>query len=334
MKRDYTIFSNELACKIGMFEAVVLGKIYSWCKHNERYNKGYFDGFYWTSGTIKEYKERDFNYVSEDTVKRTFNKLKKLDLLVVEKSKESKKFGKSSNIYRVNLEEIKKQTGYEFDNLINEVELPTSRVDSTKEIELPTDDVDSMVELPTGVDSTLKGQSAPFKDVVKGNLHFLKGQSAPLKKGNLPPAIKNNNKNININNIYKQASKQANIYYQDYLNHLEITEAELKKDNKALSILAVIKNFLKSGENIRILGKYHSFYDVLEALYELDYNHIRYAVDRVEAEGRITHYNSFVMTILYYAKSEMDNFYTNIFKQSLEQNEYDYDITEGWVYDD
>lgn len=75
---EQPIFANKtLAREIGLNEALVLQQINYWIEINKKSGKNYFEGKYWTYNSLKEWHEREFDYMSYDTVKRTFAKLEK-----------------------------------------------------------------------------------------------------------------------------------------------------------------------------------------------------------------------------------------------------------------
>ena len=76
------VINTELACEIGLNEAIVLQQLHYWLERNKESRTDFRDGRYWTYGTIQEYRDRDFKFWSFDTVKRTLHKLISLGFLV------------------------------------------------------------------------------------------------------------------------------------------------------------------------------------------------------------------------------------------------------------
>lgn len=50
---------------------------------NKKSGNNYYEGRYWTYNSIRAWQEKDFDYMSIDTVKRTFAKLEKDGYLLV-----------------------------------------------------------------------------------------------------------------------------------------------------------------------------------------------------------------------------------------------------------
>ena len=72
---DPRMINTELACIVGLNEAIVLQQLHYWIERNKANGVNYHDNRYWTFGTVQEYRDRDFPFWSYETVKRTFGKL-------------------------------------------------------------------------------------------------------------------------------------------------------------------------------------------------------------------------------------------------------------------
>lgn len=74
----------SLAEKIGLNEAIVLQQIHYWLQHNQRgkQNDYFMDGRWWTKGNYTDWRNNNFTWWSEATVKRTFLALEKAGLLI------------------------------------------------------------------------------------------------------------------------------------------------------------------------------------------------------------------------------------------------------------
>ncbi len=90
VKRKNTMLIDEyplmvlpkLARAIGLNEAVVLQQIHYWLQENERSEKNYHEGRYWTYNSIRAWQETNFPFWSINTVDRTFTKLRDMGLLI------------------------------------------------------------------------------------------------------------------------------------------------------------------------------------------------------------------------------------------------------------
>ena len=61
------VINTELACLIGLNEAIVLQQLHYWLEKNKATATNFQDGRFWTYGTIQEYTDRDFPFWSFDT---------------------------------------------------------------------------------------------------------------------------------------------------------------------------------------------------------------------------------------------------------------------------
>lgn len=78
------VVDKVLARKLGLNEAVVIQQVHYWLKINEKKNQNYIHNRYWTFNSLKEWHENNFDFWSLDTVKRTFSKLEKMGILLVD----------------------------------------------------------------------------------------------------------------------------------------------------------------------------------------------------------------------------------------------------------
>ena len=69
------VINTELACLLGLNEAIVLQQMHYWLEKNKAKAKNYHDNRFWTYGSLQEYRDRDFKFWSFNTVKRTIAKL-------------------------------------------------------------------------------------------------------------------------------------------------------------------------------------------------------------------------------------------------------------------
>ena len=77
------VANKTLAREIGLNEALILQQINYWIEINKKSGNNFYDGRYWTYNSIRAWQEKDFDYMSFDTVKRTFAKLEKAGFLLV-----------------------------------------------------------------------------------------------------------------------------------------------------------------------------------------------------------------------------------------------------------
>lgn len=71
----------ELAAAVGLNEAIVLQQVHYWCELNAKAKRNYRDGYYWVYNSFTEW-QKQFPWWCEKTVKTTFSKLEKRNLLI------------------------------------------------------------------------------------------------------------------------------------------------------------------------------------------------------------------------------------------------------------
>lgn len=74
-------FDIEIAQEYGMECAIILKHLYYWIEKNRVCEKHYYDGRYWTYGSIKAFCEL-FPYIGEKKMRNTFQKLEEKGLLI------------------------------------------------------------------------------------------------------------------------------------------------------------------------------------------------------------------------------------------------------------
>ena len=74
----------ELACAIGLNEAIVVQQIHYWAEHNKRSKTNFKDGHYWTYNTYAEWVKQ-FPWWSEHTIRRILKGLEASGIVVTGK---------------------------------------------------------------------------------------------------------------------------------------------------------------------------------------------------------------------------------------------------------
>lgn len=75
------IINTELACLIGLNEAIVLQQLHYWIEKNKAAGVNFRDGRVWTYSTLQGYRDRDFPFWSFNTVRRTIASLVEVGFL-------------------------------------------------------------------------------------------------------------------------------------------------------------------------------------------------------------------------------------------------------------
>jgi len=71
----------ELACSIGLKNAIVLQQVHYWVRRNQRAERNFHNGYFWTYNTFEDW-QKQFPFWSVSTIKRIFADLEKKGLLI------------------------------------------------------------------------------------------------------------------------------------------------------------------------------------------------------------------------------------------------------------
>ena len=77
------VVDKGLPTILGLNEALVLQQLNYWIEINKKNKRNFHEGKYWTYNTINEWQE-EFPFWSTSTVKRTFKKLRDMNLIIVD----------------------------------------------------------------------------------------------------------------------------------------------------------------------------------------------------------------------------------------------------------
>ena len=75
------VIQKELACKVGINEAIILQQIHYWCENNRKTNRNFHDGRYWTYNTFDQWAEQ-FPWLTKRHIQNLFAKLEKSGYLI------------------------------------------------------------------------------------------------------------------------------------------------------------------------------------------------------------------------------------------------------------
>ena len=102
---DFPILVDRVLAKnIGLNEAIVIQQLHYWIMINKRQNKHLINDRYWIYNTLETWQKDTFYFWSIDTVKRTFKKLEKNELIIT--ANFNKKGYDRTKWYTINYEKL------------------------------------------------------------------------------------------------------------------------------------------------------------------------------------------------------------------------------------
>ena len=338
---EQPILANKtLAREIGLNEALVLQQINYWIEINKRSGNNYFEGKYWTYNSIRAWQKNDFDYMSIDTVKRTFSKLEKMGYLLVGNFNKDPR--DKTKWYTINDEKLE--------------ELYLDMKERKLKKEKKTLEKQSDVALPNAL-----VQNAPMD---KGKMHQCKdadctnglGQNAPMQYGNMPqplPKITTKNSTEITSDISSKTSFHPPIHeldkdpmrdgmvdgnkkmksYQSCLE--ELRESCGYNDHYSVGNISIAESFdeiIKVLADVMVLDESDTVtinqvklpaYIVQERFRELNQFHMEYLVDTIKNNAsKIRNVRAFILTAAYNAPSDMDAHYTALVNYDMKEDGY------------
>lgn len=193
------VINTELACLIGLNEAIVLQQLHYWIEKNKATAINYHDGHYWTYGTVQEYRDRDFRFWSFDTVKRTLTKLTSLGFLL------------QGNYNKMKMDQTK---WYAIDYSALDVWISTHHSASPSPIgqNAPMEQ-GNLPQCNSAKSTNATGQNQPMQQSSmpqsnRADCPTPSGHTAPLQQGRLPHAIPEIKKEINHRRLTNKTNTQ------------------------------------------------------------------------------------------------------------------------------
>lgn len=307
------IFANPtLAKAIGLNEALVLQQLNYWIEVNRKTGKNFHEGRYWTYNSIRAWKEDNFDYLSLDTVKRTFARLVKSGYLLTGNFNKDPR--DKTKWYTINEEKLE-----ELYFKIREEKLDNSRIKS---------EIYQGNPLPNALVQNAPMDQGKTHQCNDANESNALGQIHPTQWGSLPQALPNNtsdntteNKTDTSSSIYPSEERWKKMEENNYENRL--------KEQVGFYFLSKAGNFHAEEqweEIIRILADV--FYQregyisinqirlpiehVQERYLQLNMHHMEYIVECLsKVEGTIHNIRAYILTTAYNAPSTIDAYYTN-----------------------
>jgi hypothetical protein len=194
------VINTELACLIGLNEAIVLQQLHYWIEKNKATSTNAIDGRVWTYGTIQEYRDRDFRFWSVDTVKRTLGNLVKRGFLI--KGNYNKMKMDHTNWYAIDYVAIDKWINQ---NTPAPGSFPPNMAAPIEQGKIPPSESADCPHRAVQVAPTEQGILPPSDGA---DCPQPSAQVAPMEQGRLPHAIQENKKEINNQRLTNKTNTQ------------------------------------------------------------------------------------------------------------------------------
>lgn len=330
---EQPILANKaLARGLGLNEALVLQQINYWIEINKKSGNNYHDGKYWTYNSIRAWQEKDFDYLSVDTVKRTFSKLEKAGyLLVGNYNKDPRDKMKWCTINDKKLEEFY-------------LELNQRKQEKERKI---------LEQVSKSAILNALGQNAPMEEgkINQCNEAFstdVFDENQPVHYGNLHEPLPEITTDITTENsshlpIYEkdtfylrdemgEGRKQIKSYKScleelrkstGYNEHMKLGNKIIAKTFDEIIKVLVDVMVLNAEDIVTINQTKLPAYVVQERFRELDSSHMEYLVNVLsENKSKIRNVRSFILTAAYNAPSNMDAYYTALVSYDMREGGY------------
>ncbi|HDV4123955.1 TPA: conjugal transfer protein [Enterococcus faecalis] len=335
------VANKSLARALGLNEALILQQLNYWLEINKKSGNNYYEGRYWTYNSIRAWQEKDFDYMSIDTVKRTFAKLEKEGYLLVGHFNKDPR--DKTKWYTINEERLEK--------LYEEIENKKQQ-EAQKMLEQ-----NAYQAMPNAL-----GQNAPMEE---GKMHQCKSaestnaleQNLLMQDGRLPQPLpeittKNSTKittdissensthppirSYPHSNLWEEGKVDSNL--NDYESSLSMLREQVGyNEHKSLGNHFIAKDY---DEIVKILADVMILRDdeivtinqmklpakvVKERFRQLNSGHMDYLCEALkDNEHKIRNVRAFLLTAAYNAPSNMDAYYTAL---------VNYDMKEGYWRD-
>ena len=211
------IANKTLAREIGLNEALILQQINYWIEINKKSGNNYYDGRYWTYNSIRAWQENDFDYMSLDTVKRTFSKLEKAGFLLI--GNYNKDPRDKTKWYTINTEKL--------EELYAEIE-DKKQKEELKALEKA---------MPNALVQNAPMERCKMHQCISADCTDASGQNPPMQCGNMPqplPEITTNNSSENTSYNLSDTSSHLPIMVAGHFRERTEGEAEIKTYTNAV----------------------------------------------------------------------------------------------------
>lgn len=331
------VANKALARALGLNEALVLQQINYWIEINKKSGKNYHDEKYWTYNSIRAWQENDFDYMSVDTVKRTFAKLEKAGYLLV--GNYNKDPRDKTKWYTIN------------DEKLEELYLELNRKKLEHERKILEKESRNTMHNALGQNALMEECKMHQCNDAYSNDAF--DENLPMHYGSLHEPLpeittKNSSKNTSYisseNSSHRPIHEDKGLYtigglergnkkiksYQSCLEELREStgyneHTELGNKNIARTYDEIIRvladvMILNADDTVTINQTKLPAYIVQERFRSLDSSHMEYLVNALsENEAKIRNVRAFILTAAYNAPSNMDAYYTALVSYDMRE---------------
>lgn len=313
---EQPILANKaLARELGLNEALVMQQINYWIEINKRSGKNYYDGKYWTYNSIRAWQENDFDYMSVDTVKRTFTKLAKAGyLLVGNYNKDPRDKTKWYTINNDKLEELffeMNQRKMDEEKRVREQKLEESMPNALGQ-NAPMDDG----KMPQPLPEITTKNTTEISQIISSypSINPSQTKQSLTEEGRIEGVKKEKSYSDSLEELRNQTG---------YYEHLSVGNNEIAElYDQILRILADVM-ILQPSSLVSINQVKLPASIVQERFRQLNCSHMDYLTQLLsENKSRIHNIRAFILTASYNAPSEIDAYYTAL---------SNFDLREGGV---
>ena len=310
------VVNTTLANEIGLNEAIVLQQINYWIEINKRAGKNYYDGKYWTYNSIKSWHEKNFKFLSVETVRRVFTKLEKSGFIITGNyNKDPRDKTKCYTINDEKLEELYFDVEDRKKRLENE-KLKENGFEATPNAFSQNDQMEN-IKMTKCIESKCIN---PFSQNDQMQLYKM---NKPLPENTTEIKTENNNQSIYgemIDGRDREDYLEELRINTDYYKVLEKNEFKAKKYDDILKLLADVL-IQKTGEilinQLPMRMKY-----VRERFLSLNSLHMDYIVECLDKKmNKIKNIRSYILTTVFNAPFTMSSYYNNQVNCDLNDDE-------------
>lgn len=315
---EQPILANKtLAREIGLNEALVLQQINYWIEINKRSGNNYFEGRYWTYNSIRAWHENDFDYMSIDTVKRTFSKLEKMGYLIVGNfNKDPRDKTKWYSINDKKLEELYYEMREK--KLNQEREIREEATHNAMPNALVQNAPMQYSNMPQPLPEITTKNSTEITSDISSNTSIYPSFYEISDDLDMEGMVDGNKKIKTYQSCLEELRESTG-----YNDHYQIGNKEIARGyDEIIKVLADVM-MLNPDDTVTINQVKLPAYIVQERFTKLNSFHMDYIVETLgNNESKIRNVRAFILTVAYNTPSDMDAYYTAQVNYDMREDGY------------